>query len=87
MFTTIHKSKKINESGHVIYLFSSLKSINTKLFSKDELEYIKVQVEKNEQKTILINRLKQQVFVLLIDEKKEKHATVETVRAKGATIL
>lgn len=87
MFTTIHKSKKINESGHAIYLFSSLKSINTKLFSKDELEYIKTQVEKNEQKTILINRLKQQVFVLLIDEKKEKHATVETVRAKGATIL
>lgn len=87
MFTTIHKSKKINESAHTVFLFSNLKSISSKHFSKQELDYIKQQVEKNEQKTLLINRLKQQVFVLIIDEKKEKHATIESVRTKAASIL
>lgn len=87
MFTTIHKSKKINESAHTIYLFSNLKSISSKLFSKLELDYIKQQVEKNDQKTLLFNRLKQQVFVLIIDEKKEKYATIESLRTKAASIL
>jgi leucyl aminopeptidase len=83
---TISKKSVINNSDHLVLLCGRINNLGNYGLSKAEIDHVRDQVENKEKKFICINQLNRLVLVQLIDIKKEKHLTLESLRKAGALI-
>ncbi len=84
--TTISKKATINNNENVVIVCNKNNNFNNYDLSKDEIAFIKNEINKNEKKFISINKYNRWIFIQLIDIKKEKYLTMEALR-KAANIL
>ncbi len=79
MQTTIHSSKSYLSSDSLILLLADTKGIPSKLFSKEETEFIKREVKANH-KTVIINQYRRTVFLFFPDFSKKESILLEKCR-------
>jgi leucyl aminopeptidase len=84
--TLITKKATINNNEHIVLLCTKNYNFNNNGFSKSEIEFIKNELTKNDKKHIFINQYNRYVFIQIIEEKKEKHLTLDGLRRAGNTI-
>ena len=84
--TNISKKSAFNNNDNIVLLCSKNNSFNKYDFSKAEIEYIKNEIGVKEKKTVCLNQLNRLVLIQLIDVKKEKYQTMETLR-KAASLM
>jgi leucyl aminopeptidase len=80
----IKKASKLGANDNVVYLITSEKEIPIKVFSKDEVAYIKKEI-KAEQKQIEINRLSNIIYVVVL-EKGNDYKAIEKARIAGSEL-
>ena len=81
----IKKASKIGAKDNVAYLINTEKDLNTKDFSKEELSFIKKEI-KAESKQIVLNRLSNIVFVVVLESGNDYKAN-EKARIAGSTLI
>jgi len=74
-------------SGSKVILGTKKSNFGKYGLSVPQITYIKKEVEKNDRKFFSFNELNKLVFVQLVDEKKEKHDTLEAFRKAGSKII
>lgn len=84
--TLITKKATINNNEHIVLLCTKNYNFNNNGFSKSEIEFIKNELSKNDKKHIFINQYNRCVFIQIIEEKKEKHLTIDGLRRAANTI-
>ena len=84
--TNISKKSTINNNDNVVLLCTKNNSFNNYGLTKAEIVYIKNEINKYDKKSICVNQLHRLVIVQLIDVKKEKYLTVESLR-KASNII
>lgn len=77
----IKKTSKLGANDNIAYLITSDKDLSAKDFSKAEITYIKKEI-KAEQKQIIINRLTNTVYVIILD-KESDYKAAEKARIAG----
>lgn len=81
----IKKASKIGAKDNVAYLINTEKDLNAKDFSKEELSFIKKEM-KAESKQIVLNRLSNIVFVVVLESGND-YKTAEKTRIAGSTLI
>jgi leucyl aminopeptidase len=84
--TTISKKSVINNNDHLVLLCGRSNNFGNYGLSKAEIDHIKDQIGNREKKFVCINQLSRLVMIQLIDPKKEKHLTLESLRKAGCGI-
>ncbi len=84
--TLITKKATINNNEHIVLLCTKNYNFNNNGFSKSEIEFIKNELSKNDKKHIFINQYNRCVFIQIIEDKKEKHLTIDGLRRAANTI-
>jgi len=84
--TLITKKATINNNEHIVLLCTKNYNFNNNGFSKSEIEFIKNELSKNDKKHIFINQYNRCVFIQIVEEKKEKHLTIDGLRRAANTI-
>lgn len=84
--TTISPKNSVNTSETIVILCSKTNAFKDYSFSKDEIAYIKNEIDKKEKSFVHLNQLNRSVFIQLIDAKKENYLTLESLR-KAASAL
>jgi leucyl aminopeptidase len=84
--TLITKKATINNNDTLVLLCTKNYNFNNNGFSKSEIEFIKNELTKNDKKHIFINQYNRCVFIQIIEEKKEKHLTIDGLRRAANTI-
>lgn len=87
MTIKIEKTTAANAGKPTILLATGKTKFDTYGFSKDELAYLRKQLEDGKTRLVTINRFKTQVLVQLVEKKKEEHLTVEAFRVEGQKAL
>ncbi len=82
MNTSIQLTTKPSDNEDLLILASSSEHYDTSVFSKSELTYIKTQIKKKV-RFIVINQLKRQVILHIVDDKKSEFQTLEAYRIAG----
>lgn len=80
----IKKASKLGVKDNVVYLITSEKELSTKVFSKEEISYIKKEI-KAEQKQIEINRLSSILYIVIL-EKDNDYKAAEKARIAGSSL-
>lgn len=83
---TISKKSALNNSESIVLLCVKASNLNNFGLSKEEIDYAKNEINTKERKCIYINQLKRYVIIQLIDTKKEKHLTLESLRKSGNAV-
>ncbi|MFL5766031.1 MAG: leucyl aminopeptidase family protein [Bacteroidia bacterium] len=83
---TISKKSVINNNEHLVLLCGRTNSFGNYGLSKAEIDHVKDQIANNGKKFVCLNQLNRLVMVQLIDIKKERHLTLESLRKAGSTI-
>jgi leucyl aminopeptidase len=83
---TISKKSALNNSESIVLLCGKNSNLNNYGLSKEEIDFVKNEINSKERKTISVNQLKRYVIVQLIDVKKEKYLTLESLRKAGSSI-
>ena len=78
--TTISKKSTINNNESVVLLCSKNNRFNNYGLSPAEIDFVKNEIGKKDKKFICLNQLGRLVMIQLIDVKKEKYQTMETLR-------
>jgi len=81
----IKKASKLGAKDNVVYLITSEKEISAKVFSKEEITYIKKEI-KSEQKQIEINHLSNKSYIVVL-EKGNDYKADEKARIAGSNIV
>jgi len=81
----IKKASKLGANDNVVYLITSEKEISAKVFSKEEITYIKKEI-KSEQKQIEINHLSNKSYIVVL-EKGNDYKADEKARIAGSNIV
>lgn len=84
--TTISKKSALNNSENLVLLCGKASNLNNYGLTKEEIDFVKNEINTKEKKWLCINQLKRYVIIQLIDNKKEKHLTLETLRKAGNTV-
>ena len=84
--TNISKKASITNNESIVLVCNKNNNFSKYDFSKDEIAFIKNEIVKNEKKFISINKYGRWIFIQLIDTKKEKHLTLETLRKAANTV-
>ncbi len=84
--TTISKKNTINNNEHVVLICDNNLNLNDSGLTKSEIDFVKKQIKEQNKKSVSINQLNRWVFIQVIDEKKEKHLTLESLRKSASTI-
>ncbi|MGQ0828127.1 MAG: leucyl aminopeptidase family protein [Bacteroidota bacterium] len=82
---TISKKAAIHNNDNLILLCNKNSNFNNYNLSKPEIEFIKNEIQR-EKFFIAINQFNRWVFIQLLDIKKEKYLTWETLRKAASTI-
>jgi len=82
---TISKKTPINHDDNVVLLCNKNSSFNNYNLSKPEIGFIKSEIQK-EKLFITINQFNRWIFIQLLDIKKEKYLTWETLRRAANTM-
>ncbi|MDO9186093.1 MAG: leucyl aminopeptidase [Bacteroidia bacterium] len=84
--TTISKKSTVSNTESIILLCEKNSSFNNYGLSKAEIDFIKIEITKKEKFFVCINQLNRYVFIQVIDVKKEKHLTLESLRRAANTM-
>ncbi|MCE9539396.1 MAG: leucyl aminopeptidase [Bacteroidetes bacterium] len=76
----ISQKSTVSNTESIILLCEKNSSFNNYGLSKAEIDFIKIEISKKEKFFVCINQLNRYVFVQVIDSKKEKHQTLESLR-------
>lgn len=82
----IKKSEKLNQSSSLVVLTETFKNITAFGLNKEQSDYIQKQIKDQDKKFININAFDRQIFIVIIDSKKEHFQTLEQLRKHGSTI-
>lgn len=86
MQTIITKFDKATATDSIIYLISDIKSIDKKILSGKEIDFIKQQ-NKNKKELIVFNHFDRWIFVQFIKKEKGKNKKLEQCRKAGDKLL
>ncbi|TAH44346.1 MAG: leucyl aminopeptidase [Bacteroidetes bacterium] len=86
MQTTIQSTKGNKSSDSLILLLADIKKLPTKIFSKEESDFIKKEV-KADRKSVIINQYNRTIFLFLPDFSKKESALLEKCRNAGESFL
>jgi leucyl aminopeptidase len=81
--TTISKKSALNNNDSIVLLCGKGSNLNNYGLSKEEIDFIKNEINTKDRKSIQINQLKRYVIIQIIDNKKEKYLTLESLRKSG----
>lgn len=84
--TTISKKSTVSNTESIILLCEKNSSFNNYGLIKAEMDFIKKEITKKEKFFVCINQFNRYVFIQVIDSKKEKHLTLESLRRAANTI-
>lgn len=84
--TIISKKATISNTESIVLVCEKNSSFNNYGLSKAEIDFIKKEITKKEIFFICINQLNRYVFIQVIDSKKEKHQTLESLRRAANTM-
>lgn len=84
--TTISKKSTVSNTESIILLCEKSSSFNNYGLSSAEIDFIKKEITKKEKLFVCINQLNRYVFVQVIESKKEKHLTLESLRRAANTM-
>ena len=87
MYTRIEKTGQIFSKESSIYLVNDTSKLKTYGFSAEEINFIRVQNEKNEIKVFTFNRLNKWEFVQFIKKDDKDFTTLEACRKAGDSML
>ena len=79
MQTTIHSAKSYSGSDSLILLLADIKNLPSKIFSKEESEFIKKEV-KADRKAVIINQYRRTIFLFFPDFSKKESTLLEKCR-------
>jgi len=82
---TISKKAATHNNDNIILLCNKNSNFNNYNFSKPEIEFIKKEIQ-NEKFFITLNQFSRWIFIQILDIKKEKYLTWETLRRAANTI-
>jgi leucyl aminopeptidase len=83
---TISKKSALNNGESMILLCGKASNLNNYGLSKEEIDYVKNEINAKERKCIYVNQLKRHVIIQVIDNKKEKYLTLEALRKSANSI-
>lgn len=84
--TTISQKNSVNPAESIVVLCSKKNDFKNYNLSKDEIAYIKNEIDKKEKSFVHLNQLNRSVFIQLIDVKKENYLTLEALRKAASTL-
>lgn len=84
--TTISKKSTVSNSESIVLLCEKNSSFNNYGLIKAEMDFIKKEITKKEKFFVCINQFNRYVFIQVIDPKKEKHLTLESLRRAANTM-
>jgi leucyl aminopeptidase len=84
--TNISKISSINNSQTVVLLCEKASNLDNYGLSKEEIVFLKREINEMEKKYVCFNQLNRYVFVQLIEEKTEKYKTLEAMRKAASAI-
>ena len=87
MSVIIEKTASAGAKNHIVLLATGKTKFEGFGFSKDELGYIRRQLNDDKTRLVAINQFKRWVYVQLVEKKKAEHQTVESFRVEGAKLL
>jgi leucyl aminopeptidase len=87
MQTVIHKTPRFSAKDSVVFAITDFRHPDEKIFSADEIRYIRQQNRENKKKVFAFNRLNRWVFVVFVDKGKDESARHENYRSAGARLL
>jgi leucyl aminopeptidase len=87
MYTHIEKTLKFSSKESAAFLICDAAKLKPYGFSKEEINYIKTQFDKNEIKSFAFNRLTKWEFVQIIKKDDKDFTTIETCRKAGDSLL
>ncbi len=79
----INKINKVIKSDSNVILLTDIKHLKQDLLNTKEINYVKLQYEKNEKKVIGINQLDKWIYVVVIQKENETYKTYENCRKYG----
>ncbi len=82
----IKKVNRISAGDNIIYLINSLKDLNKSKLSQAEQDYIRKKVSKDKKDLVSINRLKQWIFVHVVNKKRPEQKRTEELRRAGSKL-
>jgi leucyl aminopeptidase len=83
---TISKKSALNNNESVVLLCGKASNLNNFGLSKEEIDFVKNEINTKDKKNVCVNQLKRYVIIQLIDNKKEKHLTLESLRKAGNSV-
>ena len=83
--TTISKKSTISNSESIILLCRKNSDFNNYGLSKAEIDFIKNEITKKEKLFVCVNQFRRYVLIQVIDSKKEKTQTLESLRRAANT--
>lgn len=87
MSVIIEKTATAGAKNHIVLLATGKTKFDGFGFSKDELIYLRKQLEDGKTRLVAINQFKRWVYVQLVEKKKEEAQTFESFRAEGNKLL
>ncbi len=85
MNTIINKVPDIKGLHDFVLLIRSAKDLDDKILTKDELKFVNNKL-KDKEKQVEINRLGNQIYIVLVDKKKEHFKELENVRKSAFSV-
>src|SRR6186713_2889513 len=87
MKVNIEKTSAAGPKNNIVLLATGKTKFDGFGFSKDELSYLRKQLEDGKTNIIALNQFKRWVYVQLVEKKKEEYQTVEAFRVEGNKLL
>ncbi|UPT67575.1 MAG: leucyl aminopeptidase family protein [Sphingobacteriales bacterium JAD_PAG50586_3] len=87
MKVNIEKTAAAGAKNNIVLLATGKTKFDGFGFSKEELSYLRQQLEDGKTRLVALNQYKRWVYVQLVDKKKEEYQTVESFRVEGNKIL
>lgn len=84
--TTISKKSTVSNTESIVLLCEKNSSFNDYGLTKVEVDFIKKEITKKEKFFVCINQFNRYVFIQVINSKKEKHLTLESLRRAANTM-
>lgn len=84
--TTISRISSINNSQSLILLCTKPSNLNNFGLNNEEIEFVKNEISVKEKKCVTVNQLNRYVIIQLIDTKKEKYKSLESLRKAASAI-
>lgn len=86
MTLLIKKVNRIAAGDNIVYLVTDLKELNKSKLSQDEQDYIRKKVKKGKKDLVSVNRLRQWIFVHVVNKKRPVERKLEELRRSGSTL-